>query len=516
MSFAFWSAVSPSLDHLRRAATSAQRHVRGRPTPRFLTTMARWSGASRTKRTGRSACERDEARARGDMKTVLDEDGWKDLQGLHEQELVSLEINLQMGQTFRWKQIHLPQVPRGISESRSDEQNTDWHEHESDAEGQIASQRQYWAGVIGGHAVLLRQIPLPQCFDALELGPLDFNRHRISYKVLATSAHIDAEMQNRFHERMREYFHLDVCEAELRAHFAAVDERYSKLAPRLQGVRLLRTDPLECLFSFICSSNNNIKRIATMVHFLASEYGEHLLTLCGVPLYAFPTLQALQRATEVELRHNETAKFGYRAKFIVQCVEQLTTIGAEKWLEGLKSQPRAKVSDDLVALSGIGRKVASCIALLSLDKFDEIPVDTHVWQFTQQYYMPWIEGKSLTDRLYFSIGDFYREKFGPYAGLAHNLLFAADLRAFQDRLLGLEAGVGTPTLVSLTTGQKLEALPLVSSELKSKRSKDPQRKTQQLSFKQSKGVKKGSKPLRRKARENAKGTVKSESHIAAI
>ena len=39
------------------------------------------------------------------------------------------------------------------------------------------------------------------------------------------------------------------------------------------GLRVLRQDPLECLFSFICSSNNNIARIAQMIEALCVTYG---------------------------------------------------------------------------------------------------------------------------------------------------------------------------------------------------------------------------------------------------
>lgn len=47
--------------------------------------------------------------------------------------------------------------------------------------------------------------------------------------------------------------------------WTTADSYFHKLItdnPGLRGIPLLAQDPLECLVSFICSSNNNIKRIS--------------------------------------------------------------------------------------------------------------------------------------------------------------------------------------------------------------------------------------------------------------
>ncbi len=44
---------------------------------------------------------------------------------------------------------------------------------------------------------------------------------------------------------------------------------------------MLRQDPVECLFEFICSSNNHISRIHGMVERLCSKYGTPLQPLGG-------------------------------------------------------------------------------------------------------------------------------------------------------------------------------------------------------------------------------------------
>jgi N-glycosylase/DNA lyase len=52
----------------------------------------------------------------------------------------------------------------------------------------------------------------------------------------------------------------------------------------------------------------------------------------------------------------------------------------EQWLFNLRDKPYEEVKEALLELSGVGPKVADCIALMSLDKLESVPVDTHVWQ----------------------------------------------------------------------------------------------------------------------------------------
>lgn len=232
---------------------------------------------------------------------------------------------------------------------------------------------------------------------------------------------------------VRDYFHADVDMRPIFSTCAKSDERFRRVLPYFRGARTLRQPPLECLFAFICSSNNNVKRITGMAMHLAEAYGDFLGSYADMNFYAFPTVDVLaQDASEADLR---AAGFGYRAKFVVKTSEQIVEKGGESFILSLRGKPRVEVAKELTAFHGIGRKVAGCIALMSLDCSDEIPCDTHIWQIAVRDYIPALKAKSLTDRVYSQVGDFFRETHaGGYAGWVNNVLFLAELSDFKNRL----------------------------------------------------------------------------------
>ena len=64
---------------------------------------------------------------------------------------------------------------------------------------------------------------------------------------------------------LKEYFQLEVDLEPLYAEWSKNDPVFERIAETFGGVRILRQDPVENLFAFICSSNNNIQRISGMV-----------------------------------------------------------------------------------------------------------------------------------------------------------------------------------------------------------------------------------------------------------
>jgi N-glycosylase/DNA lyase len=203
-------------------------------------------------------------------------------------------------------------------------------------------------------------------------------------------------------------------------------------------VRILRQDPFECLISFVCSSNNNISRIAQMVDALRAAYGARLGELppelsLGRAFHAFPSAPALAGAAPDALR---ALGVGYRAPFIQGTAAGVVGLGGEGALAALRAAPRLAAQAALLAFPGVGLKVADCVALFSLDQADALPVDTHVWAIACRDLDPTLRAaRSITPAVYARVGDLFRARYsGGHAGWAHSVLFTAELPAFSARL----------------------------------------------------------------------------------
>ncbi|XP_068940100.1 N-glycosylase/DNA lyase [Petaurus breviceps papuanus] len=231
-------------------------------------------------------------------------------------------------------------------------------------------------------------------------------------------------------QTLRRFFQLHVRLADLYRRWASADPHFREVAPRFPGVRLLRLDPLECLFSFICSSNNHISRISGMVQRLCQHLGPQLGRLDDVSYHGFPSLQALAKA-EVEPQLRKLG-FGYRARFVSESARViLNERGGLSWLQQLRSVPYEEAQQKLCSLPGVGVKVADCVCLMSLDKPQAVPVDVHVWHIARRDYgwQPASKAqKSLSQKTSKELGDFFRSLWGPYAGWTQAVLFCADLR----------------------------------------------------------------------------------------
>jgi N-glycosylase/DNA lyase len=233
----------------------------------------------------------------------------------------------------------------------------------------------------------------------------------------------------RFLER---YFQLHVSVRDLYVEWSTQCDRLQRIATCIPGLRLIDQDPWECLVSFLCSSNNNIPRITKILQSIRQEYGDQCCTYQGEPIYTFPSLAELhKRATEADLR--QKCGMGYRAKYLMGTMSILISLGGESYLQDLRNiDDPDVVQERLMVFPGIGRKVADCIALFSLQSVNAIPVDVHVWKIARRDYgAAEMTTKTLTPTAYAAVAQLFRARFPRHSGWAHSLLFIAELPSFR-------------------------------------------------------------------------------------
>ncbi|OCK75064.1 DNA glycosylase [Lepidopterella palustris CBS 459.81] len=257
-------------------------------------------------------------------------------------------------------------------------------------------------------------------------------------------------------ELIKHYFNLAPNLAALYTQWSQADPNFRARAPKFTGVRILQQDAWEALLGFICSSNNNISRISQMVHNLCLHYGPLIGHIGDTAYHDFPTPEALTGAS-VEQQLQKLG-FGYRAKYIYKTAVMVAEEGRGlEWLQGLcnpENPPLGvtkgeagelavggregyrKAHAKLLALHGVGPKVADCVCLMGLGWSEAVPVDTHVWQIAQRDYK-FGKGKhsSLTPATYEAVANKFRSLWGKEAGWAHSVLFTADLKTFSERVV---------------------------------------------------------------------------------
>ncbi len=191
---------------------------------------------------------------------------------------------------------------------------------------------------------------------------------------------------------------------------------------RQPGVRILRQDPDECFFSFLCASVAPIARISAMLRGVARTLGTPLggdENETGL-FIRFPTTAQIARSDEATLR---ALGLGFRARRLIESARVLERLPADHLSALRDNATHAEAKRELTAFFGVGEKIADCVCLFALDKDGAIPVDTHIWRIAQTRYAPDLAGRSLTPASYARVTEAFHERFGPRAGWAQQTLF---------------------------------------------------------------------------------------------
>ena len=273
-----------------------------------------------------------------------------------------LKLSLTMGQAFRWQE----------------------------KEG-------WYSGVVGGVFIKIRQT---------RDGKVEF---RSSQPEESTA------------DLLRSYFRLD---DDIEAIYAEIcrDRKVAELVKLYPGLRILRQEPWECLVAYLCSANNNIRRIGQIVEEMSKKFGDSV-SLDGETRRSFPTPAKLDKAGESEL---ERLALGLRQRHIgIYQAAQKVTQGSLN-LDDLRGKDYAPAKKELMNLYGVGPKIADCVLLFSLDKLEAFPIDTWISRALVEWLFPDLkppEGRKLRDSDLRKLRERARQHFGRYRGYANQYLF---------------------------------------------------------------------------------------------
>ena len=176
---------------------------------------------------------------------------------------------------------------------------------------------------------------------------------------------------------------------------------------KYRGMRIIRQDPWECLISFLCSSAKAISHIRSMIEVLCKSSGKKIFWENYIG-YGFPEPHCIKTSLQLE-----EVRAGFRINYLVKAYRDMD----RSQLFSLKSLPYKEAREQLTNLSGVGKKVADCTLLYSLDFLEAFPMDTWIRKGLQRFYF---KGERTGEK---AMEEFVSHHFGPYAGYAQLYLY---------------------------------------------------------------------------------------------
>ncbi len=255
-----------------------------------------------------------------------------------------------------------------------------------------------------------------QCFHFVKLGAKEYGISAFG-RLLHAKQEKDAFVlyntsKEEFEDIWRAYFDLDTDYATIKAWLLKEDETLKEAIETMWGVRLLKQDFFETLISFIISQNKQIPHIKQIVATISKEYGQYLGKIGEEEFYAFPTVEQLSVVSEEQLR---ACKTGFRAPYIKNAVEMMKS--------GMPTETELRNCDiemckgALMKIKGVGTKVANCVMLFGLQRYEAFPVDVWIKRIMECLYFQGADTpKDEIER--FGVG-----RFGKFGGFAQQYLF---------------------------------------------------------------------------------------------
>lgn len=216
-------------------------------------------------------------------------------------------------------------------------------------------------------------------------------------------------------EVVTKYFDLDTNYEEIKQTLSKVDCYLKQSIEFGQGIRILNQNLWEMLISFIISANNNIPRIKGIIERLSKKYGK-AIKYRGNTYYAFPTVEELSKASIEDLRN---LGLGFRDKRIYETTKIIKE--GKINLEEIKNIKDTNIiREKLQTLPGVGPKVADCILLFGLKRYEVFPIDVWVRRVMNDLYIKKEDETKVNKK---EIEELAKTKYKNLAGIAQQYLF---------------------------------------------------------------------------------------------
>ncbi|HPF17668.1 MAG TPA: DNA glycosylase [Thermotogota bacterium] len=183
---------------------------------------------------------------------------------------------------------------------------------------------------------------------------------------------------------------------------------FERIMDTTLGIRILRQDPWEMLVEYLLSTQSNIATIKKRCECLVRVFPENHVLLGEDSFYLFPSVEQLKTLDE---NHFRSMQFGYRSGWLKEMIETIDI----KAFKALKQSTLEQKLDYLTRFSGVGYKVANCVALFGFSDFRAFPVDVWISRFLNKYFELTGNSESL---MYAG-----QEIFGRFCGYVQEYIF---------------------------------------------------------------------------------------------
>ena len=263
---------------------------------------------------------------------------------------------------------------------------------------------------------LAQTLECGQCFHFVKLDENDYvltAKGRLLHvsQQADTVTFYDTE-EDEYVNVWKDYFDMDRDYSAIKNKLLEKDDKLKDAIESMWGVRILNQDFFETLISFIISQNKQIPHIKKIVADISAKFGTYKGTYGGTDMYTFPTLEQLVNASEEDFKELKT---GFRAPYIMDAIRR--NMAGQFDRNELKSMDYDSCIKELMAIKGVGEKVANCVCLFGLGKKEAFPVDVWIKRIMETMYFDGVD--TPKDK----IAAFAKEQFGELGGFAQQYLF---------------------------------------------------------------------------------------------